>query len=281
MLTSEIIYAKLLMNNIPIIFDRDKVKKFRNRAAKNIEEYNFLINEVSSRILHSLDAISGEYENVLHIGCGSTSIIKHFEKQKGTKLIVSQDIAFNMVNKSNGVKVVADEEKIPYAEKSFDLIIANLVLHSVNDLPGALIQLRKVLKKKGVFFATIFGIDTLKELRQVFLELENEMIGGSSPRVFPFSDVKTMGSLMQRVGFSEPVADFDSIRVEYDSVYELMLDLKGVGDSNSLIKGGKTLNRRVLESLDSKYKEKFSDGAGGIVSTFNIINITGLAAFGD
>ena len=281
MLTNEISDAEIyLMNNIPIIFNRNKVKKFRNRAAQNIEEHNFLIDEVSSRILQSLDAISDGYESVLHIGCASTRIVNHFERKKDTKLIVSQDISDKIIRKTNGIKVVADEEKIPYAEKSFDLVIANLVLHCVNDLPGALMQLRKTLKKDGVFFATIFGVDTLKELRQVFLELENEIKGGGAPRVYPFSDVKTIGSLMQRAGFSEPVADCDNIKVEHDNVYELMRDLKGMGESNSLIKGGKTLNRDVLRLLDAKYKEKCPDNDGGIISTFNVINITGLAAFG-
>ncbi|PIR38067.1 MAG: SAM-dependent methyltransferase [Alphaproteobacteria bacterium CG11_big_fil_rev_8_21_14_0_20_39_49] len=268
------------MDNIPIIFDRDKVKKFRNRAAKNISDHDFLINEVSNRILQSLDAIRGGYENVLYIGYPCKIITEHFEKQKDTKLFVIQDIALNMAAKYGGIKVVADEEKIPYADKSFDLVIANLVMHNVNDLPGTLVQLRRVLKNDGVFFATIFGVDTLKELRNVFLELESEITGGGSPRIFPFTDVKTMGSLMHRAGFLEPVADFDNIRVEYDNAFELMCDIRGMGESNSLIKSGKTLNKRVLQYLNERYGEKFPDSGQGIVATFNIINITGLAAFG-
>jgi ubiquinone/menaquinone biosynthesis C-methylase UbiE len=268
------------MNNIPIIFNRDKVKNYRNRAADNINNHDFLLREVGERMLESLDCIKGDFENILHIGCGSDYLLNILRDRTETKLLVSQDISFKMAKKINGLSVVADEEQMPYADESFDLVVANLVLHCVNDLPGTLIQIRKMLKKNGVFLATFYGVGTLTELYQVLLELETEISGGATPRIFPFSEVKTMGSLMQRVGFSEVVTDCDSMEVEYDDVFALIADLRGMGESNALTKGGKTLNRKVITRLGSFYTSKFSDGKEGFISTFNIINITGLASFG-
>jgi NADH dehydrogenase [ubiquinone] 1 alpha subcomplex assembly factor 5 len=268
------------MSNIPIIFNRDKVKNYRNRAAKNVHNYDFLLNEVASRLLESLYDLKSGYKNILNIGCGSSLLAEALIKNCETKLLVNQDISVEMAKRARQTSVVADEEKMPYAQNTFDLVVANLTLHTVNDLPGSLIQIRKMLTKEGVFRATIFGAETLTELRQVLLEVESEISGGTSPRVFPFSDVKTMGSLMQRVGFVEPVADFDNIKISYENVYELLADIRGCGEANSLIKSGKVLNKRIMARLDEVYKEKYPDGDGGIISTFNITNITGLAAFG-
>lgn len=269
------------MNNIPIIFNRNKVKRFRDRAARISDNKNPLPQEVAIRMLESLDSMKGDYENILYIGCVDDTIIKHFNNMPTTKLFVSQDISYQMAKKVGGTLVVADEEKMPYSDASFDLVLANLTLHNVNDLPGALLQIRKLLRKDGVFMATIYGTDTLKELRQLLMELESDIAGGAAPRVFPYTDVKTMGALIQRAGFLQPVASVDEIKIAYDSVFDLIADLRSVGESNSLEKGCDILSRKIIQELDKQYQKRFADSEGSIISTFNIINITGLAAFGD
>jgi NADH dehydrogenase [ubiquinone] 1 alpha subcomplex assembly factor 5 len=265
------------VNKVPEIFNRKKVQRHRQRASIVISEHDFLINEVAGRVLERLDDISREFESILNIGAIG-NISELLNRKSETKLLVNQDLSDGMLQKSSGLKVVADEEKIPFANGSFDLVISNLCLHWVNDLPGALVQIRQLLKPDGLFIASMYGLDTLTELRQVMAEVEVAKLDGISPRVSPFTDVKTLGALAQRVGFALPVADSEVIKVSYNNIIELMHDLRGMGEANALCKSGRPLNRSLIAEMDAVYKQKFSDGENGIVATFNVINITGLAA---
>ena len=111
--------------------------------------------------------------------------------------------------------VVADEEALPFAEASFDLVVSALSLHWVNDLPGALIQIRRVLKPDGLFIGAVLGGRTLTELRQSLLAAEEEIRGGAANRISPFLDVIDGAGLLQRAGFAMPVADNDARTVRY------------------------------------------------------------------
>ncbi|MCE3233437.1 MAG: putative SAM-dependent methyltransferase [Rickettsiaceae bacterium] len=265
------------MNNVPQIFNRKKILLHRQRASHSIKKHNFLINEVSGRILERLDDMSRQFPSVLTIS-NSSYLSEHLVKKIGVNLLVNQDLSFAMLQKTTGLKVVADEETMPFAKSSFDLIISNLSLHLTNDLPGALVQINQILKPDGLFIASLYGLETLNELRQVMATIETEKTGGISPRISPFADVKTLGSLIQRTGYALPVADSEIIKVSYSNALELMHDLRGMGESNALIKTGRPLTRELISAIDSTYKQQFSDGEGGIIATFEIINITGLAA---
>src|SRR5205807_10035983 len=130
--------------------------------------------------------------------------------------------------------VVADEEALPFRGAAFDLVVSALSLQFVNDLPGALVQIRGVLKPDGLLVAALAGGDTLTELRQAFAAAESEVEGGISPRVAPFADVRTMGVLLQRAGFALPVTDVDRVVARYDSPLRLMHDLRRMGATNVL-----------------------------------------------
>src|SRR5690606_40887108 len=118
-------------------------------------------------------------------------------------------------------RVVADEEALPFADGSLDLVVSALSLQFVNDLPGTLIQIRRALKPDGLLLAALIGGDSLTELREAFAEAESEVEGGLSPRVLPFADIRELGSLMQRAGFALPVVDSDRVTVRYTSPIEL------------------------------------------------------------
>ncbi len=252
------------MNNIPQIFNRRKIRQIRQRAAKDIGLHSFLADEVTERLRERLsDLQQKEFTAVLNVGGVSSNFAEHFNGS----LIVNQDLAENMPE----IGVAANEELLPYRDNSFDLVIGSLTLHLVNDFPGTLAQIRNILKKDGVFIASMLGGETLTELRQVMAEVEMEEMGGISPRVAPFSDVKTIGSILQRVGFADPVSDGEKIKVEYDNVLDLMHDLRGMGESSPMIKSGRPLTRSLIAKIDERYRAKF----GGIIATFYVINITG------
>ena len=115
--------------------------------------------------------------------------------------------------------VVADEEALPFRDASLDLVVSALALQFVNDLPGALVQIRRALKPDGLFLAALIGGETLTELRQSFAAAESEIEGGVSPRVAPFADLRDLGALLQRAGFALPVTDVDRVTVRYNPCF--------------------------------------------------------------
>jgi SAM-dependent methyltransferase len=174
--------------------------------------------------------------------------------------------------------VIADEERLPFRDASLDLVVSGLALQFVNDLPGALLQIRRALKPDGLFLAALVGGDTLTELRQAFAAAEAEVEGGVSPRVAPFADVRTMGALLQRAGFALPVTDVDRVVVRYDSPLRLMHDLRRMGATNVLTerrRGG--LRRQTLSRLIEVYAERFADPDGRLRASFEIIWLSGWA----
>ena len=131
-----------------------------------------------------------------------------------------------------GPAVVADEEALPFAPQSFDLVLSAMALHWVNDLPGTLIQIGRILKPDGLFLGAMLGGGTLWQLRQALAAAESEIEGGLSPRVSPFADLRDAAGLLQRAGFALPVADGETIDVEYESALALMRDLGAMGEGN-------------------------------------------------
>ncbi len=172
-------------------------------------------------------------------------------------------------------RIVADEEALPFAAESLDLAVSGLALHHVNDLPGALIQIRRALKPDGLFLGAVLGGETLKELREAWLIAEDEVSGGASPRVAPFADVRDLGGLLQRAGFALPVADTDVVRVTYASPLDLMREIKAMGASNVLTARRRVpVTRKLLFRAAEVYAERFALPDGRVSATFEIITLT-------
>jgi SAM-dependent methyltransferase len=178
-----------------------------------------------------------------------------------------------------GEHAFTDLENVPFEPQSFDLITSLLALHTVNDLPGTLIQLRQALKPDGLFMGCLLGGNSLTELRQAFLLAESEGEGGISPHVAPHIDVREMGGLLQRAGFQLPVTDVDTVCVRYASTLALMHDLRRMGWTNALnARSKRFLKRDVLLKACAHYAEKFSDSDGRIRATFELVWFSGWAA---
>ena len=146
--------------------------------------------------------------------------------------LVRADLAVGFARRSRGPVVVADEERLPFRSAGFDLVLSAMALHWVNDLPGTLVQINRILKPDGLFLAAMLGGGTLWQLRQALAAAESEIEGGLSPRVSPFADLRDAAGLLQRAGFALPVADSETIDVEYDNALSLMRDLGAMGESN-------------------------------------------------
>ena len=151
-----------------------------------------------------------------------------------------------------------------------------MLLHTANDLPGALIQLKRALSPDGLMIANLFGGETLIELRDAFTRAESEVSGGVSPRVLPFCDVREAGALLQRAGFALPVADTDRLTVRYDSPVALMHDLRRIGETNALTQRRRIPMRRdLLTKMLEIYADRHADSDGRIHATFEIVTLTG------
>lgn len=162
------------------------------------------------------------------------------------------------------------DEIVPGEDASFDLVTSTLALHAVNDLPGALVQIRRKLKPDGLFLGALFGGETLGELRDAFATAEIETTGGVSPRVAPFADVRDLGGLLQRAGFALPVADVERTTVNYRDFFSLPRDLRAHGETNALAqRSRKFLPRRTLAALLASYQP--------VRATFDIVYLTGWA----
>ena len=194
--------------------------------------------------------------------------------------LVEADLSAAMLARSGraGLRVVADEERLPFAPQSFDLAVSLLSLHWTNDLVGALVQIRRTLKPDGLFIGTIFGGATLTELRQSLLRAEAELSDGAGPRVLPFADALDAAGLLQRAGFALPVTDVDRITVRYAHPLKLMADLRAMGEANALAdRPRRPLSRRVLARAVEVYADRFALEDGRFPATFELVTLTGWA----
>jgi SAM-dependent methyltransferase len=173
---------------------------------------------------------------------------------------------------------VGDPERPPFADAGFDLVVSLLALHQVDDLPGALIQIRRALRPDGLFIAALPGGDTLTELRQSLLYADSETSGGASPRVAPFADARALGGLLQRAGFALPVVDSDRFTVRYSDMFALMRDLRAFGATNALVDRSRRFARRELFlRAAAQYAQRFSDPDGRVRASFEILWLSGWA----
>ncbi|TXM67572.1 methyltransferase domain-containing protein [Methylobacterium sp. WL120] len=175
-------------------------------------------------------------------------------------------------------QAVADPEALPAAPGYFDCAVSLLALQGVNDLPGTLVQLRRALRPDGLFLGCLFGGATLNELRASFAQAESEVEGGLSPRVAPFAEVREVGALLQRAGFTLPVADTETVTVRYADPFALMRDLRAMGLTNTLVERRRTpLRRATLIRMAEIYASRFADADGRLRATFEVLWLTGWA----
>lgn len=258
-----------------VLFDRKTVRRHRDRAAASFADHDFLHREISDQLADRLRDVKRDFATALDLGGGHGTT--QFEPKPET--LVTADLSDRLLRRvPHGFRVSGDEEFLPFADSAFDLIASTLSLHWVNDLPGALVQIRRALKPDGLFLAAMLGGDTLIELRRAFLEAEAETTGGTSPHTSPVADVADSGALLQRAGFALPVIDTDTLTVTYADMFALMRELRGMGEANAVAERSRAgLRRDTLFAAAARYQELYADEDGRIPATFQIIWMTGWA----
>jgi SAM-dependent methyltransferase len=221
------------MSAAPEIFDRRAVRHHRDRAAALVPTVEQLLQDAAERLLDRLDDMTRRFAQALDVG--GRGVVSPLLRARGIETVVSCDLSPRMAARAGGaLAVAADEEWLPFAPGSFDLVVASLSLHWVNDLPGALIQLRQALRPDGLLLASLPALGTLGDLRAALTAAESDLRGGASPRVSPFPDLRDCAGLLQRAGFALPVADVEDVTVLYADGLALLRDLRAAGEANAV-----------------------------------------------
>jgi SAM-dependent methyltransferase len=259
-----------------LVFDRSLLRKRRERAARAWHRADFLKREIAERLADRLDDIKRVFPLALDLGAHGDEVASALADRAGVECLVRADLALGFAQRANGPAVVADEERLPFAAGSFDLVLSAMALHWVNDLPGTLVQINRILKPDGLVLAAMLGGATLWQLRQALAAAESEVEGGLSPRVSPFADLRDAAGLMQRAGFALPVADSETIDVEYDNALSLMRDLGAMGESNLAVERRRGFTRRAtLLRAAEIYGERFAARSGRVRASFEVLYLHG------
>ncbi|MFZ4126009.1 MAG: methyltransferase domain-containing protein [Rickettsiales bacterium] len=233
----------------PEIFDSTLIRNHYARAAGGFKQYDVLWKEMTARINERLSEITRTFQSTLLLAP------------------IPADVPHSYFYNNPEVINAADE--------SLDAVISINAMHWVNDVVGSLIQIRHALKADGLLLATFPGGETLKELRTALAFAETTLSGGISPRVAPFIDIRDAGDLLQRAGFTQPVVDSETVTLTYSSIFELMHDLRGMGQTNALRERRKHFTALELFILaEEYYKEHFADSDGRLKMTVDLITMT-------
>ncbi len=260
------------------IFDRSLARRRLARAAACGKTEDFLLARAIEDFSERLSTINRAFSAVLDAGTPSPRLAAWLADRFHPRLLVRLAPLMETAGNQPLLRLIGDEENLPLAQERFDLSVTALSLQNLNDLPGALLQLRRVLKPDGLFLGCLLGGATLSELRTALAVAETETCGGVSPRVAPFADVRDMGGLLQRAGFALPVADSEIVTVRYGSMFGLMADLRAMGATNALAaRLRKPMGKGFFMRAAEIYARRFADPDDRVRATFELIFLSGWA----
>ncbi|WP_421936209.1 methyltransferase domain-containing protein [Phenylobacterium sp.] len=264
----------------PRLFDRDLHRKRLDRAASGYAGADFLQRRAAYDIAERLAPIMRTFSLAVDLSARGGAFAQALVEEAPGKVetLIEADLSGRMLAGRGGLRVAADEERLPFAPGSLDLIVSTLGLHWTNDVVGALIQARLALKPDGLFIAAFLGGITLTELRQSLVAAESEILGGAGSRISPFADLQDATGLLSRAGFVQTVSDVDKVTVTYEHPLKLLLDLRQMGETGVLAdRHPKKLTRQLLNRMAEIYFERFGTPDGRVPASFEIITLTGWA----
>ncbi|KAH8999156.1 S-adenosyl-L-methionine-dependent methyltransferase [Lactarius hatsudake] len=272
------------------VFDREVKRSQKDRAVardggNRSRTVDYVRNEVADRMIERFLAsdIKRKFPSILDLGSGSGHFSKLLEPDR-TQKVTMVDMSKLALGRDPDTefevqveRLVLDEEKLldTIPRNSQEAIVSCLSLHWVNDLPGVLVQIKEALRPDGVFIGAIFGGDTLFELRTALQLAEVEREGGISPHISPMADPRDMSNLLSRAGFNLLTVDVDEVKIRYPSMWELLDDLRDMGENNAIIGRRHLLRRDTLAAASAIYKELHGEEDGTLPATFQVIYMIG------
>lgn len=256
-----------------LVFDRSLLDRRRERHRRAAPR--FLIAAVAEELADRLSMVDRRFAVGVDLGGHTGEVADRLRGDRQVQDVVRIERLAGLVA-GDRLGVVGDEEALPLRDGSVDLIVSALSLHLTNDTPGALVQMRRALRPDGLLLCAFLGGETLNELRASIFAAEAEIYGGVSPRVAPFADIRDAGSLLQRAGFALPVTDQDRLTVRYDTMFDLMADLRAMGMANMLVeRARRPVSRRLFLRAAEIYAERYADPDGRVRATFDVIYLSG------
>ncbi len=263
----------------PRLFDETLIADRRDRAQRLgfSGGSDFLHREIAALLRDRLDEVTRPFADAAIIGSGGGVHADAMAGRVDPGAISQIELGPQRAARADATWVPT-LDPLPLDVASQDLCLSVLELHWANDPVGQLIQMRRSLRPDGLMIAVLFGGQTLFELRAAMAEAETEVTGGISPRIAPMADLRDLGALLQRAGYSMPVADTEKIAVEYASVWHLMRDLRAMGETNILHDRRRVaMQPAMLRRVDQIYRENFATPGGKVRATFEIVFLTGWA----
>lgn len=249
----------------PAIFDRDRRRRHRDRAAAAFGAHDFLRAEMLDGIAERLDAVKRGFADVLDLGCFDGA----FVPPAGAR-VARADPGFAFARAARGIQ--ADEDRLPFADASFDLVVAAGTLDTVDDLPGALSLIRRALRPDGLFLGAFAGAGSIPQLRSALRTAERDR---PAARLHPQIEVRSAGDLLARAGFALPVADVESVPVRYGTFGRLLDDLRGMASGNQLAQRH-VITRGTLAAAAAAFAAS-ADADGRTTERFELLFLTGWA----
>ncbi|MDT9597850.1 methyltransferase domain-containing protein [Sphingosinicella rhizophila] len=252
-------------------FDRRLRRQRRDRSAASVGDGDYLSKLMGDELLDRLDLVTRDFRQALDLGCGAGYLSGRL-RARGID-VVAADSGFSFARMAGGVQ--CDEDRLPFADATFDLIVSAGALDGVNDLPGALALIRRVLKPDGLFLASFAGAGSLPALRSAMLAADAADGKGTSPRLHPQIDVRTAGDLLARAGFALPVADSHRLAIRFESLSQLIGDLRAIGGTNILsLRSGRALGRLGFAAATADFAAQVEED-GRTTEYIEIVSLIG------
>src|SRR4051812_35911144 len=232
-------------------FDRRLRRLRRDRAARRFAEADYLHRLAADELIERLDFVKRDFRRALDLGCAGGYLTGRL-RERGLE-VTPCDSGFAFARAADGVQ--ADEDRLPFADGAFDLIVSVGALDGVNDLPGALLLIRRALRPDGLFMAAFAGAGSLPRLKRAML-VADSVAGGAAARVHPQIDVRAAGDLLTRAGFALPVVDAQPIDVRFSALLDLVRDLRAMGGTNILASPSRRpLGRQALAAAIADFED--------------------------
>lgn len=274
-----------------IVFEKEWRIKFMDRCSLNGDAhiYDYLRDHVAKDICDRIEDFKSDIGKRLIFNLGSCSglVTKNLNPEH-VQALIQGDISHQSIRRSKKLNamlplnfpiqyLLCDEEKLPLKSNSVDLVVSCLNLHWVNDLVSCFNQVHDILKSNSAFIGTMFGGDTLHELRSSLQLAELERLSGFSSHVAPKTTGQDVARLLQGNKFELITVDITEVKIRYPSMFELMFDLQGMGENNSSVGGSKHMHRDVLKASAAIYQQLYGDDDPdkGVPATFQMINFIG------
>ncbi|MBH88180.1 MAG: hypothetical protein CMJ12_03370 [Pelagibacterales bacterium] len=257
---------KNTQNSIPKIFNREAIRY-------NYFKFNKLYLQIANELAERIKETNINFEHALELN-SKTFIVG--EKIENTKLVKKlYRTAMQTSAESMLINFNSDEEFLPLKNNSLDLVYSILGLNTVNDIPGTFKQIFNTLKSNGLFIAAFWGEGTLSPLAESLAYADEKILGGLYQRIFPFCDIKTLGSLLQRAGFAMPMADQEKIVKGYTNISNLFTDIRSFNENNNLNGRSRAFTpKSIFKEAEIYLKENYSNNKEFLIP-YNVIFVTG------